>query len=231
MKIDVITLFPKFFDGVFSESILGRARDSGIVTFEIHNLRDYTGNRHHQADDYLYGGGAGMLLKPEPFFRVLEKIVNEAPSRPLIIFPTPQGKQFQQTDADELSKNSHLLFICGHYKGVDQRVIEHWVDLEYSLGDFVVTGGEIAVSAMTDAVIRLLPGVLGDADSSRSDSFREARLDGPHYTRPEEVSGMRVPEVLLSGHHRNIERWRRITSEIITRCRRPDLKKNKKEID
>ena len=224
LKIEIVTLFPHFFDGVFTESILGRAQKFGAVEFVMHDLRRYATDKHHKADDYLYGGGAGMLLKPEPLFRVLKEITEAADVRPLIIYPTPQGKSFQQSDADRLAHHHHIIFICGHYKGIDQRVVERWVDLEYSLGDFVVTGGEIAVTAMVDAIVRLLPGVLGDFDSARTDSFRSDRLDCPHYTRPEEVDGLTVPGVLLSGHHRNIEHWRRITAELLTGRRRPDLK-------
>ncbi len=223
MKIDIVTLFPRFFDGVFSESILARAQSFGAVDISLHNLRDYATDKHHQADDYLYGGGAGMLLKPEPLFRVLKDITSKAVKRPLVIYPTPQGKPFLQTDADELTHFNHMIFICGHYKGIDQRVVDRWVDREYSMGDFVVTGGEIAVTAIVDAVVRLLPGVLGDFDSALSDSFQDRLLDCPHYTRPELIDGMKVPGVLLSGHHRHIEAWRKVASEILTRFRRPDL--------
>jgi tRNA (guanine37-N1)-methyltransferase len=225
LKVEIITLFPEFFNGVFNHSILKRAIDSNALECIIHDLRDYTTDKHHQADDFRFGGGAGMLLKPEPLFAVLREIVDNVKPRPLVIYPTPQGIPFCQDIADELSKQSHIIFICGHYKGIDQRVIDRWVDREYSIGDYVLTGGEIAVTAIIDAAIRMKPGVLGDIDSANTDSFRNNCLDCPHFTRPEELDGLRVPGVLISGHHLNIETWRRITSEFLTRRRRKDLLK------
>jgi len=223
MHVDIITLFPRFFDGVFLNSILKRAIDAGTLKVNIHNLRDFTTDRHHQADDYRFGGGAGMLLKPEPIFRAFEKAVAHVKPRPLVIYPTPQGIPFDQDCAEELSGQGHLIFICGHYKGVDQRVIERWVDREYSLGDYVLTGGEIAAAAMIDAAVRMIPGVLGDIDSARTDSFQHGMLDCPHYTRPEELEGLSVPGVIMSGHHRNIELWRNAAARFLTKKRRPDL--------
>ncbi len=227
MKVEVITLFPGFFEGVFGQSILRRAQEAGALEPCIHDLREFTTDRHGQADDYRYGGGPGMLLRPEPLFGAFERILSKAESRPLVIYPTPQGEPFTQAAADELARQRHLVFLCGHYKGVDQRVVERWVDREYSIGDYVLTGGETAVAVMVDAAVRLIPGVLGDADSARSDSFRSGGLDGPHYTRPDVTRGLRVPGVLVSGHHRNIERWRRATARYLTRRRRPDLIDNK----
>jgi len=226
LKVDIITLFPEFFDGVFNHSILKRAVDSGALIYNIHDLRSYTTDKHHQADDYRFGGGAGMLLKPEPLFAALKQITDGVKPAPLVIFPTPQGVPFNQSIADDLSRQSHLVFICGHYKGVDQRVIDRWVDREYSLGDYVLTGGEIAITAIIDSAVRMIPGVLGDIDSARSDSFRDNVLDCPHYTRPEELEGLRVPGVLMSGHHLNIETWRRITSGFLTKRRRKDILKD-----
>lgn len=223
MKIDIISLFPKFFDSVFGESILKRAIASDAVDVTVHDLREYTTDKHHQADDYLYGGGAGMLLKPMPLFRLLDEITDRESQRPMIVFPTPTGKPFKQRDADELATLQHLIFICGHYKGIDQRVIDRWVDREYSIGDFVVTGGETATTAMVEAIVRLLPNVLGDLDSAMSDSFRGDRLDCPHYTRPEECEGISLPEVLIKGHHRRISLWRDMNSQFLTMKRRPDL--------
>ena len=223
MKVEIITLFPEFFNGIFNHSILKRAIDNEALEYIIHDLRDYTTDKHHQADDFRFGGGAGMLLKPEPLFAVLREIVDNVKPRPLVIYPTPQGIPFSQDIADELSKQSHIIFICGHYKGIDQRVVDRWVDREYSIGDYVLTGGEIAVTAMIDAAIRMKPGVLGDIDTARSGSFRNNFLDCPHFTRPEELDGLRVPGVLMSGHHLNIETWRRITSEFLTKRRRKDL--------
>lgn len=221
--IEIITLFPDFFQGIFSQSILKRACDSGQIEVKIHNLRDYTYDRHHQADDYRFGGGAGMLLKPEPFFRIFEKIVANSKTKPLVIFPTPQGKLYNQEIADELVGEQHLVFICGHYKGLDQRVVERWVHREYSLGDYVITGGEIASTVIIDSVVRMIPGVLGNLDSALSDSFRNDLLDCPHYTRPETFAHCHVPELLLNGHHDNINLWRQSMSRLITKMRRPDL--------
>lgn len=229
MKIEIITLFPGFFNSVFNESILKRALDAGFIKTIVHDLRRYTTDKHQQADDYRFGGGAGMLLKPEPFFRAFKSVIPESKPRPLVIYPTPQGCSFNQQIADELAVESHLVFLCGHYKGVDQRVIERWVDREYSLGDFVVSGGEVASATMIDAIVRLIPGVLGDLDSALTDSFRSGVLDGPHYTRPEEYDGLQVPGVLIKGHHRNIQIWRRITAELVTRYKRSDLLTNTQE--
>jgi len=223
MKIEIITLFPNFFDGMLSQSILHRAQTSGLLEVVIHDLREYTTDRHHQADDYRFGGGAGMLLKPEPFFRIFERIIEGTYPRPWVIFPSPQGVIFNQNIADELARKQHLVYLCGHYKGIDQRVIDRWVDREYSLGDYVLTGGEIAVTAIIDASVRMIPGVLGDLDSALTDSFRTGLLDCPHYTRPEEYAGVRVPELLLKGHHKNINLWRQRMARLITKRRRPDL--------
>jgi len=217
VRIDILTLFPQFYNGVLSESILGRAAQFGKVVYKVHNLRDYTAEPHHKADDYIYGGGAGMLMKAEPLFKALAAITADLPSRPLVLYPSPHGKLFQQSDAEELAHESHLIFICGHYKGIDQRVTERWVDREYSIGEYVVTGGEIAGAVIIDATVRLIPGVLGDLDSARTDSFSREGYDSPYYTRPEALDGNQVPAVLLSGNDRNIQRWREIASEIIRR--------------
>ncbi len=225
MKVEIVTLFPNLLNSFFSESMMARAVSNGHLEIVLHNLRDYCHDKHKQADDYRFGGGPGMLMKPEPFFRVLEKIRSEAPKRPLIVFPTPQGKQFVQDDAAELSREHHLVFICGHYKGIDQRVIERWVDRQYSLGDFILTGGELATAVIVDAAARLLPGVLGDFDSARGDSFYEGVLDAPHYTRPEEFEGGSVPGVLAGGNHKNIVHWRNALAKFITGRHRPDLLK------
>lgn len=223
MKLEIITLFPNFFEGIFSQSILKRACESGIFEYRIHDLREFTTDKHHQADDYRFGGGSGMLLKPDPFFRVMEKIMKRAETRPLVIFPSAQGAVFNQEIADSFAREPHLVFLCGHYKGIDQRVIERWVDREYSLGDYVITGGETAATVMIDAAIRMIPGVLGNLDSALTDSFRDGYLDCPHYTRPDEFAGLRVPELLLGGHHKNINIWRQAMSRVITKHRRPDL--------
>jgi len=225
MKVEVVTLFPNLLRSFFAESMMARAIADGHLEIVLHNLRDYCVDKHKQADDYRFGGGAGMLMMPEPFFSVLEKITSEAPRRPLVVFPTPQGRQFVQADAAELSRHNHLIFICGHYKGVDQRVIERWVDRQYSLGDYVLTGGELATAVIVDATARLLPGVLGDFDSARGDSFFEDVLDAPHYTRPEKFQEFGIPGVLAGGHYKNIVHWRNALANFITGRHRPDLLK------
>ena len=223
MKVEIVTLFPRFFDSVFSESMMQRAIDAGHLEIVLHDLRRYAIDKHKQADDYRFGGGPGMLMKPEPFFRVLEEITASGLPRPLVIFPTPQGRPFVQKDAVELSHEQRLVILCGHYKCIDQRVIERWVDRQYSLGDYVLTGGELAAAVIVDAAARMIPGVLGDFDSARGDSFYDELLDGPHYTRPEDYEGHRVPGVLMGGHHKNIEHWRRALSKYVTSKIRPDL--------
>ncbi len=229
MKVEIITLFPRFFEGIFDHSMLKRAVDAGVLEIKLHNLRDYADDKHHLVDDYRFGGGPGMLLKPEPLFRLFDEITRNARPRPTVIYPTPQGVVFNQDIADELSGERHIIFLCGHYKGIDQRVIDRWVDREYSIGDYVLTGGEAGVAVMIDAAVRMIPGVLGDIGSARGDSFRNNLLDCAHYTRPEVIENLRVPGVLMSGHHRNIELWRRSVSMFLTRRRRPDLLKKSED--
>lgn len=225
MRIDVITVFPKILHDPLNESILKQARKRIDLEINLIDLRDYSEDKHRTVDDTPYGGGPGMILKPKPIFSACEKIFAEKNDREnsRVIFPTPQGRLFSQKSAAELSNTPHLVFICGHYKAVDQRVIDYWVTDEFSIGDFIVSGGELAALVMIDAIIRLQPGVLGDIDSARTDSFQNNLLDCPYYTRPEEYQGLRVPEVLLSGHHQNIERWRQKQRIERTRSRRPDL--------
>lgn len=221
MRIHVLTLFPEMFDGVFGGSILKRAQEAGAVTLETVNFRDYSVNKHRKVDDYPYGGGAGMLLTPQPIFDAVEAI--ETTSKPRVILLCPQGEPFSQKKAEELSKEEHLIFICGHYEGFDERIREHLVTDELSLGDYVLTGGEMAAMVMTDAVVRLLPDVLGKQESHENDSFSMGLLEFPQYTRPPEFRGHTVPEVLLSGNHALIEKWRREESLKRTFVRRPDL--------
>ncbi len=224
MIIDIITPFPAILEQVFSESMMKRARDKGIVTIELWDLREFTDDKHRTVDDYAYGGGAGMILKPEPIFRAVAAIKNEREKdSPRIIFMTPQGEPYTQSRAQELSGEQHLIFICGHYRGVDERVASNLVTDEFSLGDYIITGGELAAAVVVDSVVRLQPGVLGDFDSAEGDSFTSGLLDHPHYTRPEEFEGMKVPEVLLSGHHANIEAWRKEQALKRTKERRPDI--------
>ena len=225
MRIDVITIFPRILREPLDESILKQAQKRIDLQIRLVDLRDYALDKHRTVDDTPYGGGPGMIIKPEPVFRAMEDLLgDEQPSEKVrIIFPTPQGRLFTQEVAEELSQAEHLVFLCGHYKAVDQRVIDTWVTDEISVGDFILSGGEIAALLMIDAIVRLIPGVLGDIESARTDSFQNYLLDCPYYTRPEVFRGMRVPEVLLSGHHQKIEEWRLQQRIQRTRERRPDL--------
>ena len=227
MRIDVVTAFPGAVEPMFGESILKRAGEKGIVDIHVWDLRAFTTDKHKTVDDYPYGGGPGMILKPEPIFKAVEAIREEVPvSSPRVILMTPQGESFSQKKARLLTGENHLVFLCGHYRGVDERVVEALVTDEISIGDYILTGGELAAAVVVDAVVRLLPGVLGDFDSAEGDSFHKGALDHPHYTRPEEFRGMRVPDVLLSGHHAQIDAWREEQSQKRTRERRPDLLEN-----
>ncbi|MEB3101191.1 tRNA (guanosine(37)-N1)-methyltransferase TrmD [Ferviditalea candida] len=223
MKIDVLTLFPSMFAGVFAASILGKAEEKGIVQLNTVNYRDFSQNKHNTVDDYPYGGGGGMVLKPEPIFEAVESLLSPDAPKPRIILTCPQGERFDQRKAEELARESHLIFICGHYEGYDERIREHLVTDELSLGDFVLTGGEIPAMAMIDSVVRLLPGVLGNEQSSITDSYSTGFLEYPQYTRPAEYRGWTVPEVLLSGHHEKIGLWRKKQMLRRTLLRRPDL--------
>ncbi len=226
MHIDIFTLFPEMFQGPFNFSILKRAIDHGLVSMNIHNIRDYTHDKHHTVDDYAYGGGAGMILKPEPIFEAVESIKSnikpEIGELPVILL-TPQGRLFSQQIARELSAYSHLILICGRYEGVDERVREHLVTDEISIGDYVLSGGELAAMVVVDTVVRLLPGVLGSEASLMEDSHVDGLLEYPQYTRPVEYRGWSVPEVLLSGNHAQIAKWRREQSIQRTSERRPEL--------
>lgn len=226
MKIDVLTLFPEMFDGVFNASILGKAKEKGIVAPQAINFRAYSGNKHNTVDDYPYGGGGGMVLKPEPVFAAVEDLKLDENIKPRVILLCPQGAQFTQQKAEELAKEQHLVLICGHYEGYDERIREHLVTDELSIGDYVLTGGEIPAMVLIDSVVRLLPGVLGNETSAVTDSYSTGLLEHPHYTRPAEFRGWEVPDVLISGHHANIEVWRREQSLLRTLQRRPDLLKS-----
>jgi tRNA (guanine37-N1)-methyltransferase len=237
MRIDVLTLFPEMFTGVFGASILGKARDKGIVSLSTVNFRDFSGNKHNTVDDMPYGGGGGMVLKAEPIFGAVEHLLEQtsegqadsrepSDSSPRIILLCPQGAPFSQQIAQELSGESHLIFICGHYEGYDERIRQQLVTDELSVGDYVLTGGELPAMVIIDAVVRLLPGVLGNDQSAVTDSFSDGLLEYPHYTRPAEFRGWRVPDALLSGHHAEIAKWRRHQSLERTLERRPDLLKN-----
>ena len=224
MEIDILTLFPRIFEGPLDESILKRARERGLVQVRIHNLRDYTHDKHHVVDDKPYGGGPGMLMKPEPIFEAVEAL-----RRPdtRVVLMTPQGQPLTQQRAQTFAQKPHLLILCGHYEGVDERVREALVDEEVSIGDYVLTNGALAAAVLVDAVVRLVPGVLGDDESANQDSFAGGLLEGPQYTRPPEFRGMRVPEVLLSGDHGAIAVWRAEQARKRTREQRPDLLKEK----
>jgi tRNA (guanine37-N1)-methyltransferase len=220
MKIDVLTLFPAMFAGPLDESIIKRARETGRLDLAIHNLRDYTHDRHNTVDDRPFGGGPGMLLKPEPIFEAVESLARESTR---VILLSPSGRPFSQAIAGELAGLEHLLMVSGHYEGFDERVREQLADDELSIGDYVLTNGALPVMVIIDAVTRLLPGVLGDDDSARDDSFSHGLLEYPQYTRPAEFRGMKVPEVLLSGNHAEIARWRAEQARLRTKERRPDL--------
>ena len=223
MRIDILTLFPNMFTGVINESILKKAQELGKVQYHITNFRDFSTDKHQTVDDYPYGGGAGMVLKPEPIFLAVEHIKNVTTSSPRVILLCPQGERYTQKKAEQLAKEKHLLFICGHYEGYDERIREDLVTDEISIGDFVLTGGELAAMVVVDSIVRLLPGVLGNEDSPVLDSFSTGLLEHPHYTRPAEFRGMQVPDVLLSGNHKLIDEWRRKQSLKRTLERRPDL--------
>jgi tRNA (guanine37-N1)-methyltransferase len=223
MKIDFMTLFPEMFNGVLNESILKKAQEKEAVEFSVINFRDYSSNKHNTVDDYPYGGGAGMVLKPQPIFDAVEDLKKQSDTTPKVILVCPQGERFTQAKAEQLATEDHLLFICGHYEGYDERIREHLVTDEISIGDFVLTGGELASMVIADSVVRLLPGVLGNEDSPILDSYSSGLLEHPHYTRPADFRGMKVPEVLLSGNHKKIEEWREQESLRRTFTRRPDL--------
>ena len=218
LKIDILTLFPHMFDGFVSESIVKRAIEKGKVEIQVHNIRDYSKDPHKKVDDYAFGGGSGMVLMPQPIFDAVEAIRAE---KSKVILLTPHGKVFKQSDAQELSLETHLILICGHYEGFDER-IRTLADLELSIGDYVLTGGELPAQVISDSIIRLLDGVI-TKESHELDSFQEPLLDYPTYTKPQEFRGMKVPDVLLSGHHEKIREWRREQQLERTRKRRPDL--------
>jgi tRNA (guanine37-N1)-methyltransferase len=222
MKFDILTLFPGMFNGPFGESIIRRAVERGLIDIRLHAIRDYAFDRHKTTDDSPYGGGAGMVMKPEPLAACIEKVTADRTAA-RIILTTPQGRPFDQPLAAELAREEELLIICGRYEGVDERVRELFVDDEISLGDFVLTGGEMAAMVIVDAVTRLIPGVLGSDESAAADSFSDGLLEYPQYTRPPEFRGLGVPEILLSGNHLEIARWRRRMALERTRLKRPDL--------
>ncbi|MFV8827127.1 tRNA (guanosine(37)-N1)-methyltransferase TrmD [Alkalihalobacterium sp. APHAB7] len=223
MKVDILTLFPEMFTGVFGSSILKHAAEKGQVTYNVVDFRNYAENKHRKVDDYPYGGGAGMVLMPQPIFDAVEDLVKDKQTKPRVVLLCPQGKRYTQKKAEELAKEEHLILVCGHYEGFDERIREHLVTDEISIGDYVLTGGELGAMVITDSVTRLLPGVLGNETSAVTDSFSIGLLEHPHYTRPADFRGMKVPDVLLSGHHENIKKWRHEQSIERTKKRRPDM--------
>lgn len=222
MRFDVFTLFPQAFTPYLSASILERAQSRGLLEVNVHDIRTFTTDRHHVTDDMPYGGGGGMVMKPEPIFAAVESVLGAPPSCPVVML-TPQGRIFDQRLAQELSELPHLALVCGRYEGFDERIRDHLITMEISIGDFVLTGGELPALIVIDAVSRLLPGVLGDPTGAVDDSHASGLLEYPHYTRPAEFRGWAVPDVLLSGNHAEIERWRRQQSLLRTHRRRPDL--------
>ncbi len=222
MQIDILTLFPQIFEGPFTESILKRAVERGLVNIDLHNIRDYSLSKHKNVDDYPFGGGAGMVMSIEPIDLCLEHL-KEKRTYDEIIYMSPDGEPFTQKIANQLSGKKNIAFLCGHYKGVDERVRENLVTRELSLGDFVLTGGELAAAAMVDAIVRLIPGTLNDETSALSDSFQDDLISPPVYTRPAAYKGWEVPEVLLSGHQAKIDEWRHEQSLVRTKERRPEL--------
>lgn len=221
LRIDIVTLFPEIALAPLSESILQRARKAGVAEIHAHNLRDWATGKHRKTDDYLCGGGQGMLMMPEPIFAAVEALRQPETT---VVLMTPQGKPFKQSVARELSAETHLLILCGHYEGVDHRVVEQLVDLELSIGDYVLTNGAIAAAVVTDAIVRLLPGALGDERSHQDESFSDPNLlEAPAYTKPLDFRGLKVPEVLISGHHGKIAAWKKEKALERTRLNRPDL--------
>jgi tRNA (guanine37-N1)-methyltransferase len=221
MRIDVLTLFPEMFQGPLNTSILGRARDAGVVEIHLWNIRDFAHGRHRQVDDYPFGGGAGMVMKPEPVFDAVRHVLG-GEAAPVILM-SPQGEVFSHQLAEELSQEKRLVLVCGHYEGVDERIREALTTRQISIGDYVLTGGELPAMVVIDAVVRFLPGALGDGEAVHSDSFAQGLLEYPQYTRPREFEGMEVPEVLVSGNHQLIARWRREQALRRTLLRRPEL--------
>jgi tRNA (guanine37-N1)-methyltransferase len=221
MRIDIITLFPEICRVPLSESMMKRAQENGALDLHIHNLRDWTTDKHHVVDDAPFGGGQGMVMKPEPIFAAVETLKTD---ESIVVLMTPQGKRFDQNLAGVMSRKKHLIVICGHYEGVDHRVVEHLIEYEISIGDYVLTNGAIAAVVFVDAIVRLIPGVLGDEQSASDDSFQGGQLEAPQYTRPAEFRGWKVPDILLSGNHGEIAKWRKEQARMRTEMNRPDLR-------
>lgn len=224
MKIDILTLFPEMFLNFLDASIIGRAIDNNIVSVNCINIRDFTKDKHKRVDDYPFGGGAGMVMSPEPIYDAISSVKDE---KSKIIYLSPRGRTYNQEIANKLSLEKHIILLCGHYEGIDNRVTENYIDEEISIGDYVLTGGEVAAMAVVDSIVRLLPGVLNNQESFKDESHFNGLLEYPQYTRPRVFNGIEVPEILLSGNHKEIDRWRRYKSLKVTYERRPDLIENK----
>lgn len=220
MKIDILSIFPEMFEGVFSSSILGRAQQSRLIDIQLHDIRDYTDNKHRKTDDYPFGGGAGMVMMAQPIFDCMEAVLKGKAAKRILL--SPRGKPLTTELAKELSKEEHLVLLCGHYEGVDERVMSI-IDEEISIGDYILTGGELPAMVLVDCVSRFIPSVLGSEQSAEDESFSDGLLEYPQYTRPAEFRGMTVPDILLNGHHANIEKWRREQAVEKTRRVRPEL--------
>ncbi len=223
MKFDVLTLFPETFELVMKESIIGRAQQNNLIEIKAHNIRDYSANKHKKVDDYPFGGGNGMVMACQPVFDAFDAVTKDLQKKPRVIYMSPQGKVLTQELAKELSQEQHLVLLCGHYEGIDERIIEEIVDEEISIGDYVLTGGELPAMVLIDCVSRLIPGVLSNEGSFSDESHFNGLLEYPQYTRPADYEGKLVPDILLSGHHANIEKWRHEQSIERTRIKRPDL--------
>ena len=223
IKFDVLTLFPEMFEAVLGGSITGRARNAGLLEMNFINIRDFSKDKHRNTDDYPYSGGGGMLMTPQPIYDAYMSVADGKTEKPHTVFLSPQGKVFDQKKAVELSKKDHIVFLCGHYEGVDQRVLDMIVDEEISIGDFVLTGGEIPAMAVIDSVSRMVPGVLANEGSYTNESHFSGLLEHPQYTHPQEFMGIKIPEILVSGHHKNIEKWKREQALLVTFKKRPDM--------
>lgn len=231
MRVDILTLFPEVIEAVLGSSIIGRAREKGLISVNCVQIRDFAANKHRQVDDYPYGGGTGMVMQAQPIFDAYQSVLNEGEDKPFTVYMSPQGRTFRQSTAKRLAKFERIVILCGHYEGVDQRVLDEIVDCEISIGDFVLTGGEIAAMAVVDATARLIPGVLKSEDSFSEESHFAGLLEYPQYTRPEEWRGKKVPEILLSGHHKNICEWKRKMSIETTFKKRRGMLKGAKLSD
>lgn len=223
MIFDILTLFPESIDSFLSESIIGRAREKGIITIRTHNIRDYSLDKHKKVDDYPYGGGTGMVMTPQPIYDAWKHVIKDLEYKPKTIYMSPQGKVLTQKIANELKNENHIILLCGHYEGIDERVIEEIVDMEISIGDYVLTGGELPAMVLVDCVSRMIDGVLPSEDAFSEESHYDGLLEYPQYTRPPEFLSKSVPDILLSGHHANIEKWRDAQKIERTRKKRPDL--------